>query len=278
MQRKTLFRYAGGKGKFAKPIVDNFPPHAEQYDYYEPFLGSAPVAFRTIRTVPFKSYNLSDSFEWLTRLWWAIRGDLDDWGDIVERLAEARSKMLPESEHEPLIRLAFEDAKLHCRLGDYFSYMFLCQYALQQFVMPQRKDTACFNPAYLRDGICYITVPWLLEWREAMQRATIMQQDAFDVLESLDASCMAYIDAPYMGHQQHRFRLYAHDWFSNEHERLRDILLNAPFKWALSINDMDDAYEWYLSHPDFTAIPLRYPGTPARAKNPQYYEWLVMNY
>ena len=72
--------------------------------------------------------------------------------------------------------------------------------------------------------------------------------------------------------------MYSHDWFGDEHQRLRDILLNASFKWALGINDMDDAYEWYLSHPDLKAIPLRYPRTPARAKNPQYYEWLVRNY
>jgi site-specific DNA-adenine methylase len=151
-------------------------------------------------------------------------------------------------------------------------------YARKQWVYPQRRDTASFDPTNLGSGIAYMTVEKLLSWRDTLQRANVQQRDAFEVLESLDGNQLAYIDPPYFGQRDKTWRMYAHEFFGNEHERLRDILYNATFPWMFSINDHPLTWEWYIKPRKFRIVPIRYRTAPRRSRIPKYYEWLICNF
>lgn len=270
-------RYTGAKTTLSRKFLPYYPSNAEDYDYVEPFVGLGSVAYRVINSVPFRSFRLSDCFDWAVRYLLALRGDLTDHGDIVDRLKELRRRLLPEHNHEYSIRMAFEDFKEPCRAGDYLAYAFICNYAREQLVYPQRKDLAFFDPTNLGAGISYMTVEKALGWRETLQRSTIIQQDAFEVLESLDGSSYAYIDPPYFCNGASDWRMFAHELSDGDHERLRDILHNASFPWMLSINDHVLTWKWYIELRKFRIVPVRYRTAPRRASIPKYYEWLILN-
>ena len=207
----------------------------------------------------------------------ALRGDLTDHADIVDRLNELRRRLLPEHDHEYSIRVVFEDFKEPCRAGDYLAYAFICNYARKQLVYPQRKDLASFDPTNLGAGISYMTVEKALGWRETLQRSTIAQQDAFEVLESLDGSSYGYIDPPYFRNDDIKWRMFAHEFSDGDHERLRDILYSATFPWMLSINDHQLTWQWYIKPRKFRIVPVRYRVAPRRGSIPKYHEWLILN-
>ena len=252
--------------------------HPERFRYVEPFVGLGSVAYRVINTLPFRSFHLSDCFDWAYRYLMAVRGDLTDFGDIKDRLIELRRRFLPEHEYEYSIRLAFEDFKKPCRAGDYMAFGFLCNYAREQWVYPQRPDTAWFDPTNLGGGLAYMKVEKLLAWRQTLQRATIEQRDAFEVLESLGPTDYGYCDPPYFGHGDKKDRMYAHEFFADEHDRLRDILHNAKFPWMLSLNEHPLTWKYYLQSGKFHFVPVRYRTAPRRSSTPKYFEWLIYNY
>ena len=272
-------RHPGSKAKLSKRVIRYFPDNMEGLDYYEPFGGVGYTLRRIIREgLPFRSFHISDKFEWAYNYLAALRGDLlFDGVDIVDQIEEYRERLTPEDEHREEIRSTFEQMKPRCRAGDPFAYLFLCTYANGQYVYPQRLDTASFHAQYLRGGISTLTRAKALDWRTILQQATVTQTDAFDLLPTLGADAFCYIDSPYVnnlnGHKT--FRLYGCDFELEDHHRLAEILGNAPFKWCISYGDRPLVKELYKG---FTFRWLYRPYRGTRTKYPSFGEWLIYNY
>ena len=271
-----MIRYPGSKAKLSRKIVEwYFPYEVRCLDYHEPFAGAAYTYKRIIRNgLPFRSFHLSDKFDWIANYLLALRGDRRclDGTDLADAIEEAHKRFLPEADHEPEIRAEFERLKPACRAGCPFAYLFLASYSNQQYLYPQRRNTASFHPQFLRGGISVASRAKALEWRALLRRATVSQADAFDVLPSLGSDAFAYVDPPYVTHG--KFRLYGCEFERDDHHRLAEILRAAPYKWCLSYGDRPLVRELYRGF-DFRWLHRSHQGT--RSKHPEHGEWLIRN-
>jgi site-specific DNA-adenine methylase len=291
-------RYPGSKKKLSKRIVALFPPDAEHY--YEPFLGLGYV-FELLMLTPnnLKTFHLSDVFRPLVNFHRAVKGDTT-YGDIIERLREARQRLLPEAEHEPEIRAEFYKRRERLRhVDDPFDWMFVQSYAFGQYCGRFRKNIASFDPQYLGGGLKVMTLERLQQWRSMLQRAELARRDALELLRELSqrpdaASCFCYLDPSYIppNGTTHRMQMFQHELTVDQHRALAEILKAATFRFVLSIGDGPPARELYVTDESFRT-PFRsingfyavrvVPANSGRRKNqgrklPGTPEWMVTNY
>lgn len=271
-------RHPGSKDKMSKNIIRYFPD-VTGLNYYEPFAGVAYMYRRVIMNqLPFKSYYVSDHFEWAFNYLSALRGDLIYNGvDMIDQVEEFHNTLTPECAYENEIREIFERMKPLCRQGDPFAYLFLCTYANGQYVYPQRLDTASFHPQYLRGGISTLTREKALGWRWLLLQSQVKNTDAFELLPTLGENDFVYLDPPYVNNRNGKstFRLYGVDFELKDHYRLAEILRAAKFKWCLSYGDRPLVLDLYKDF-NFYWIYRGFKGT--RSKYPSYGEWIITNF
>lgn len=291
-------KFPGSKQKLSKGIVPLFPHDAEHY--YEPFLGLGYV-FKRLMLTPnsYKTFHLSDVFRPLVNFHQAVKGDTT-FGDIFERLRDARQRLLPEAEHEAEIRAEFYKRRERLRyVDDPFDWMFVQFYAFGQYCGRFRKNIASFDPQYLRGGLQVMTLERLQQWRSMLQHAEVARRDALELLRELSkrpdaASCLCYLDPPYIppNGSKHPMQMYQHELTVDQHRVLAEILKTATFRFVLSIGDGPLARELYVTDESFRT-PFRskngfhairvVPANSGRRKNqdrklPGTPEWMVTNY
>ncbi len=283
-------RHPGSKGKISRHIVPLIP-----YDclyYHEPFLGLGYV-YKRLRLVgrSFKDYFLSDLFQPLVNYHLACQGD-QTYGDIVERLIELRSMLLPESEHEEEIRAEFEECCYRLRFWhDPLDIIFVGCYANGQWLGRHRRDFASFHPMFFRGGISVLTPEKVLAWRELLAPATIQCLDAMEWLRALNEredayDHFVYIDPPYVTRDlggRNRFQMYQHDWLTLEPQlELLELLKNARFRFILSMGDSPYTREWYVRDKTLGfhayTVPAVNSGKRRKATRVHQEEWLILNF
>jgi len=291
-------RWGGSKQRRAKDIVRIIPYDIEHY--VEPFAGLCSVGRRLIaerpgmKSVLFSDMN-ADLIAWLEM----IRGTHQDHGDFLDRLRDARSRLLPETDHEAEIRAEFEKSKDDWLFnGDPFAWFFLHLYAVGQYVSRHRANIASFDPAYFVHGLTCWTTEKASRWRTLLQRGTIRCGDALTLLRDLnekaDGSYCAYLDPPYIPPDR-RFDLYQHELDDEQHRELAEILKVARFRFVLSMGDSPRCRDLYVCDKSFTSPFCTNPGfvcrslyytytgharkqVAGRGKVGKTNEWLIRNY
>lgn len=277
-------RFCGSKWKLSAHIVRHIPPGVRHY--VEPFAGTAAVFRRIMMTdwISFDSCWLNDACEDVHAWLRMIRGDDQEHGDFVDRLADVRKRFLPEKDHEDEIRDHFERCKvLYVGHDDPFAWFFLHLYAVGQYVFRpfQRANVASFDPAYLGSGVSTWTIAKAQLWRTCLLKAKLTCRDGLDVLANLPSSAdqFVYVDPPYILKGDSTFNMYTRELSLERHEELADILRHADFRWVLSIGDSPDSRRLYMTG-DFNVLP-RYCAQRSRHRSNKAVkgkEWLIKNF
>jgi len=294
----TASRYPGSKWKLSRRIVPYVSTDAKHY--FEPFFGLGYVFKRLMLTkVRFASITLSDLNRPLVNFHQAVQGDTT-YGDIFERVANARQRFLPESEHEPEIIAEWYRCRERLRYSDDpYDWMFVHCYALGQYCGRFRKNISSFDPGLLRSGIKVMSMQRLRQWQRMLQGAEILCCDAIPLLQQINerkdaASCICYLDPTYIppDGQEEGMKMYQVELSITQHLSLAQILRNARFRFVLSIGDGPPARKLYVTDESFQT-PFRrakgfyavrvLPTNSGRRKNQNRNlagtpEWLVMNY
>lgn len=272
-------RYAGSKQTQAKHIVRLIPHDVDHY--VEPFAGLFSVYRKLLVGRSLKSAIINDvDPDWYA---WAmmVRGDNQDHGDFIERLADCRDRFLPELDHEDEIRAEFEACKGRWIFdGDPFAWFFLRVYALGQYVDRNRNDLAFFDPKYFTHGLACWSLERAQQWRAALQAATVSNDDAFGLLRGLGSEHFAYIDPPYYPFCR-KYGLYPHELTEDQHYELSGIFRQARFRFLLSMGDNPPARDLYCL-PEYTKRLFHYSYCGACRKSHstkrRVMEWINRNY
>lgn len=220
MKIKSLAPYFGGKRNLAPMIVEMLGPHSV---YWEPFCGSMAVLFAK---EPCRMETVNDLY-----------GDLINLARIIqdpETTLTLYDRLYRTLMHEQL----FVEAAEKCRQRGYYApgsepdieraYDFFVASWLGRNGMTGCKAynwTYCvrYTPNGGHSGKRWRSViESIPAWHKRLLQVTILQKDAFDIIERIhdSANTAIYVDPPYIVKNAD----YIHDFKPEDHTRLAELL------------------------------------------------------
>jgi DNA adenine methylase len=246
MKISALAPWFGGKRTMAQDIIAELGPHV---GYWEPFCGSMSILLNKPRT---SHERVND-----------LHGDLINLARVIQDATDGPKL------YRRLRRVLFSEQQL----ADSFERLQAGGYpapldrAFDYFIVSWfgRNGTSGTSDTIHKPGVRYTTdgghegVRWnsavqsIPAWRERLRSVTILQRDAFELLERIydDDATAIYCDPPYLVKKGN----YVHDFDESDHARLAELL--ARFKLARVVVS-------YYDHPRLLDL---YPGWTCRSFN-----------
>ena len=241
---KPLFIWAGGKNKMLKKYAPHLPESFEQY--VEPFFGGGAMFVWAYKQNPNATFIINDANEHIMGVYKAIK---EDPKPFLKKLDELSAQYLPlekEDRKKYFYKLRQENAY------DYEKWSETEQAAVLYFLMK-----TAFN------GIWQININTngrfgtpsgllnqkdkvydksnVMEWHEALQKCTILNDDFTVVKPMIDNKTFLFMDPPYRG----SFTQYGVDFNDEEQKRVIQLLNHcrkADGYGLLSNRDIEDGF------------------------------------
>jgi len=225
-------RYIGSKFHCGRVLTTLLP---QQYTtYYEIFGGSGTFLLNYIPTCKVRHYNdlNSDTVDFYTKL-------RDD-PSFIEEINELREYVMPDDGNKWGVLAMFN--KMKQQYPDSSAYLFLNRYAHKQHIGAHRKDICSFDARYMdgKSGIGCVTDSKLQLCRETLQGVSITQNDFREILAHVSGDDpLVMLDPPYFmqRHPNPSTPMYTHNFTPQDHEDLRDCLMQADYTFILTTGD-----------------------------------------
>ncbi len=244
-----LFRYPGGKGKLAKPILRAILEEYERRpfsEYCEPFFGGGGVCFALLRVLDLERVWINDLDPGVYAVWWAVFNRPDELKRVIQEFVPSRTAydqcrrlLLSGTVDTQCVQTALAKVALHQMS---FSGLGL------KAGGPMGEIASRWSVPNLQSQID--DANRLLTRRDFV----LTRRDYRRVLSACGDDTLAYVDPPYY---EKGSQLYQYAFGEKQHQELRDLLRGSKFPWVLSYDNHPEIRKLY---PDcnLSEIPVSY--------------------
>lgn len=237
-------RYPGAKRKIAHYIKELM----QMYDcagsvFIEPCCGGASVSLYLLEHSFVSSVVLMDKDPWVASFWYILFFETESLIKDIESVDVSVKTWLAFRDKEPVTT---REKALYC-----FFFNRTCYSGILNGGMiggheqkSQYKIDCRFNKPELISRIRYLA-------EKFAGKVEVQEASVFDVLDQVKdenrTDRIYYIDPPYVKKGQ---RLYPYNFKKQQHQQLRDSLIDLRVPWLLSYHDHDLIQELYLNNPN----------------------------
>ncbi|MFW6281222.1 MAG: DNA adenine methylase [bacterium] len=232
--------YPGGKMKVVKRLLSPLFPNDFE-NYYEPFIGGGSVALYVAQLFPNKKIFINDIAENLIHLWKQIK---DNTSILIKDLHEIRD-LFPQDDlkmGEVLLEEMMEklDDNISSSLEKAIAFYVVNKISFSGL----SENTHKISKHNYKNKFNHVNIDKLKEVSQQTKNFEIYNEDFIKFLEKPRPNDFVFLDPPYKINQT----LYGKNgkYHSNfDHYKLKEMLLDADYKWLMTYNDSDEIREMY---------------------------------
>lgn len=256
----ALIRYPGSKRKLLDGILEHMPDEyvlplflTRNLHYVEPFFGSGSVGFEVMRRMHHDSrVTIADADIGIACLWRAVLQQPRELIAKVERYVPSVESFYEYKERDGTytddVDTGFRKLVLHRISMSGFG-------AMAGGPLGGREQNSDYKVGCRwRDNKIRIQILRLHKLMRSLSRVEVLHADVFDVLHATEEAVQqhdmtfVYLDPPYY---EKGDQLYKVKFTPQQHERLAETMIKAPFAWAISYDDhpqIRTLYSWANTH------------------------------
>ena len=280
-----MITYFGSKSRIGSWIVDYYPINIETY--VEPFAGAMWCFFNmdltkypNLKTVVYNDYNQLNS-----NLYRCTKNHKEFYQELIKYPCQQYGVTdTPKEYREMFNEFQKEVFDENLKLDNTPNYKIAAKYAyvLAQTFSSMSPSTAKYidlKGKYRSKFLSFVNKFNNPKYIEHLEKITFIENMDFeDVIEKYDSlSTFYYLDPPYKFRED---KYSKHNFVSETHERLMNVIKKTKGKWCLSYYDFPELHEWYPEN-EFKWVSKDFKKASGASKGKKQStgtELLIMNY